>query len=121
MRRVLLYGGLGVVGVLLLVAVLFMRMLLGRGVEDTPDSALEEREAREDAAGATRENSEPNTEPNPEPTTEPEPAPGELEFSGTQTKASRPKASTLPGALLRPAGYIERTITRIAIFLPHAG
>ncbi len=62
MRRVLLFGGLCVVGLLLLVAVLFMGMLLGRGM-DTPDSALEEREAREDAAGDAQEEPAPEPEP----------------------------------------------------------
>jgi hypothetical protein len=96
---VLLYVGVGVVGVLLLVAVLFMGMLLGRGSgTDTPDSALEEREAEEGAAGEAQRDRqpEPEPEPNPEPTTapepepDPEPDPGELELSGTQSKVSNP-------------------------------
>ena len=91
MSRVLLYVGLGVVGVLLLVAVLFMGMLLGRGSgTDTPDSALEEREAREDAPGETREDPQPNPEPTTVPEPDPEPDPGELELSGTQSKVSDP-------------------------------
>jgi hypothetical protein len=54
--------------VLLFVAVLFMGMLLGRsGTGDTADSALEQREAREDAAGDAREQPDPEPDPEPKP------------------------------------------------------
>lgn len=66
-RRIPRYVGLVVVGVLLLVAVLFMGILIGSSGTDTPDSALEEREAEEGAAGEEQRDPQPEPEPTPEP------------------------------------------------------
>ena len=45
MKRILLFGGAGLLGLLSFVAVLFMGMLLDRsGTGDTADYALEQRE-----------------------------------------------------------------------------
>ena len=53
-------------GCCLLVAVQFMGILIGKSGTDTPDSALEEREAQEDAAGEAQRDSQPEPEPDPE-------------------------------------------------------
>ena len=66
----------------MLVAVLFMGILIGSSGTDTADSALEEREAEEGAAG------EEHRDPQPEP--EPEPEPVSLDFSGTGPQATEP-------------------------------
>ena len=50
-RRWLLFGGLVVVGVLLLILTLSVGMMLGSSGTDTPDSALEEREANVEGTG----------------------------------------------------------------------
>ena len=72
MRRGLLFGGLGVVGVLLLVLTLFVGIVIGGSGVDDSDSALEQREGREDAP----------PKPEPEPPAEP------IEFSGTGPQAT---------------------------------
>ena len=46
MRRILLFGGLGAVGVLLLVFTLFVGIVIGGSGVDDSDSALEQREAK---------------------------------------------------------------------------
>jgi hypothetical protein len=79
-RRIQLYGGAGVGVVLLIGAILFMGLLIVSSGTDTPDSALEQREAEEGAAG------EAQRDPQPEP--EPEPEPVELEFSGIGPQAT---------------------------------
>ena len=81
-RRIQLYGGSGVGVGLLIVAILFMGLLIVSSGTDTPDSALEQREAEEGAAG------EAQRDPQPEPEPEPEPEPVELEFSGIGPQAS---------------------------------
>ena len=82
MRRVLLFGGLGAVGILLLVSALLVSIVIGGSGVDESDSALEQREAREDAAG------DPQQQPAPEP--QPEPQPEAIEFSGTGPQATEP-------------------------------
>ena len=67
-------------GVLLLVFTLFVGIVIGGSGVDDSDSALEQREAREDPAGAAQE--EPAPEPQPEPAAEP------LEFSGVGPQAT---------------------------------
>lgn len=75
-RRIPRYVGLGVVGVLVLVAVLFVGVMIGSSGTDTPDSALEEREAEGGAAGEAQRDPQP------------EPEPETLEFSGTGPQAT---------------------------------
>ncbi len=63
-------------------AILFMGLLIVSSGTDTPDSALEQREAEEGAAV------EAQRDPQPEPEPEPEPEPVGLEFSGTGPQAT---------------------------------
>ncbi len=83
-RRVLLFGGVGVVGILLLVSALLVSIVIGGSGVDESDSALEQREAREDAAGGPQKEPQPE-EPQPE-----EPQPEAIEFSGTGPHATEP-------------------------------
>jgi hypothetical protein len=78
--RWLLIGGIGCGAVVLLILTLFVGVMIGSSGTDTPDSALEEREAAEGAAGEAQRDSQPEPEPEPEPET--------LEFSGTGAQAT---------------------------------